>query len=464
MGTDSIRHDVIVIGGGSAGYAAASAARAAGADVAIIDPGPLGGLCILRGCMPTKTILRSAELAALMRRAKEFGLSSVDVKGELSAIVDRKNRLVHEFADYRIQQLRDPTFTLYESAARFLSPHVIQVGSQQLSARSFIIATGSIPRDVPVPGLRDVGYLTSDELLDVRDQPASLLVLGGGPVALEIGQFFARIGTRVTFVQRGSHVLSHLDADIGATLEQAMRDEGMEIFTDTTLLRVTQRGSEQSIHFLHHGKERMISGSVIFQALGRRPNIDGLHLDAAGVKVDDERIVVDKAMRTSQPHIFAVGDVTNLYDIVHIAIQQGEVAAHNACHPQIPSKEFDDRLVTEVIFTDPQVAVLGLSEQACRSRGIPCLTASYPFADHGKAMVLGSTHGFVKLLAAPHSGKVLGAQIVGPEAGELIHGLIAVMYYHGTVQDLVRMPHYHPTLAEIVTYPAESLLEQLKFS
>jgi pyruvate/2-oxoglutarate dehydrogenase complex dihydrolipoamide dehydrogenase (E3) component len=169
-------------------------------------------------------------------------------------------------------------------------------------------------------------------------------------------------------------------------------------------------------------------------------------------------------LRTSQPHIFAVGDVTNLYDIVHIAIQQGELAAHNACHPHAPAQQFDDRLVTEVIFTDPQIAAVGLSERVCCLRDRPYLAASYPFADHGKAMVLGATQGFVKLLAAPDTGHVLGAQIVGPEAGELIHELIAVMYFHGTVHDLIRMPHYHPTLAEIITYPAESLAARLKAS
>src|SRR5215210_936060 len=195
-------HDVIVIGGGSAGYAAARTAREAGADVAIVDPGPLGGLCILRGCMPTKTLLRSAEVAALMRRSKEFGFASVDVRADLGAIVDRKNRLVREFADDRIQQLRDPRFTLYESSARFISPSVLQVAGNHVTARAFIIATGSVPREVPIPGLREVGYMTSDELMDVRDQPESLIVLGAGPVALEIGQFFARIGSRVTIIQR----------------------------------------------------------------------------------------------------------------------------------------------------------------------------------------------------------------------------------------------------------------------
>ena len=464
MESRPIQHDVIVIGGGSAGYAAARTARAAGADVAIVDPGPLGGLCILRGCMPTKIILRSAEIAALMRRAREFGLMPVDVKGDLGAIVARKQRLVREFADYRIEQLRDPGLTLYESAARFVSPQVLYAGSQPLTAGSFIIATGSVPKQVPVPGLSDVGYWTSDELLDVTEQPDSLVVLGGGPVALEMGQFFARIGTRVTVIQRAAHVLSHLDSDIGFALEQALREDDMEVVTNTRLLKATRTAGNKTIHFLHDGQECTRSGTDILQALGRRPNVDRLNLAAAGVKVDDDRVVVDGALRTSQPHIFAVGDVTNLYDIVHIAIQQGEIAAYNACHAAGPDQLFDDRLVTEVIFTDPQSAVVGLSERACQARGLGYLTASYRFADHGKAMVLGTPHGFVKLLAAPMTGELLGAAIVGSEAGELIHELIAVMYYHGTVFDLTRMPHYHPTLAEIITYPAEALVEQLKAS
>ena len=455
-------HDVVVIGGGSAGYAAARTARDCGADVAIVDPGPLGGLCILRGCMPTKTILRSAEIAALMRRAAEFGLSPVEVRADLSAIVDRKHNLVREFADYRIQQLRDPAYTLYEAPASFLTPHLVQVGNDQITAKAFVIATGSIPRAGIVPGLDHGRCVTSDELLDLRDQPGSLIVLGAGPVGLELGQFFSRIGTRVTIVQRSSSVLSHLDPQAGVALMQALEHEGLSIITEAAVQKINQTGGQPVVQIIRHGKEQIVSGELVLNALGRVPNIAGLNLSAAAVAVDAGRVVIDGGMRTSQPHIFAVGDVTNLYDIVHIAIQQGEIAGWNACHSSQEPRCFDDRLVTEVVFTDPQVAVVGLSEKACRARGVAYLTASYPFADHGKAMCLGATRGFVQLLADPKTGLILGAQIVGPEAGELIHELIAVMYYQGTVQDLLRIPHYHPTLAEILTYPAESIVEQMR--
>ena len=454
-------HDVIVIGGGSAGYAAARTARDAGAEVAIVDQGPLGGLCILHGCMPTKAILRSAEVAALLKRAKEFGLSPVSVRADLSAVVDRKDRLVREFADYRIQQLRDPRLTLYQSRSVFRSPHEITVGDTVLSSGSFILATGSRPREIPIPGLAQAGYFTSDKILDLRTQPGSLIVLGGGAVVLELGQFFARLGTRVTILQRGRTLLSEMDEDVGRALEAALIDEGIDVVTGAQLLRVTHDAIGKTVWVMKDGRERSYVGEEILQALGRRPNIEGLHLDLAEVTLDGGRIMVDGAMRTSQAHIYAVGDVNDVTPIVHLAIQQGEIAAYNATHADQPGKTIDHRLDMEVVFTDPQVAVLGLNEARAKAEGILYLTASYPFADHGKALCLGATHGFVKLLCAPLTGELLGAQIVGPEAGELIHELIAVMYYHGTAADLLRMPHYHPTLAEIVTYPAESIVERL---
>lgn len=458
------RHDVVVIGGGSAGYAAARTARDAGADVAVVDQGPLGGLCILRGCMPTKTILRSSDIMALMKRAREFGLAPVTARADLSAIVDRKNRLVEEFAADRIAALRDPRLTLYESRAEFLSPHEIRAGDVRIHGQTFVIATGSSPCDVAISGLEEAGYFTSDTILDLRRPPGSLLVLGGGPVAVEIGQFFARIGTKVTVLQRSATLLSDMDEDVGRALETAFTDEGIEVLTDVSFEHVVRTPTETTVHLTQGGYRQTRSAETIFQALGRRPNLKGLRLEVAGVQVVDGRLAVGPDMRTSQPHIFAVGDVNDLNPIVHLAIQQGETAAFNATHPQEPARVIDHRLDAEAVFTDPQAAVVGLNERLCRERAIPYLTASHPFADHGKAMCMGATHGFVKLLCRPDNGELLGAQIVGPDASELIHELIAVMYFHGTVQDLLRIPHYHPTLAEIVTYPAESLVERLSRS
>ena len=456
-----MKHDVIIIGGGSAGYAAARTARDAGTNVAIVDHGPLAGLCILRGCMPSKTILRSADILSLMRRAPEFGLLPVAPGADLGAIIDRKDRLIREFADYRIEQLRDPGFTLYEDAAHFVSPREIQVGNEMLQADRFIIATGSVPRHVPIPGLDQVGCITSDEALDLRHQPESMLVLGGGAVAVELAQFFARIGTRVTLIQRSHQILSESDEDLARPVEENFRQEGIEVYTGTQLHRFSRQGELNTAHFSHADQEKTAGAQVILQALGRRPNIDGLGLEAAGVESAHGRIVVDAEMRTSQPHIFAIGDVNGLHEIVHIAIRQGEIAAFNAAHPDRPPHRIDDRLNMLVVFSDPQVASVGLGEKDCQEANIPYLVASYPFDDLGKSMCLGELYGHVKLLCDPRTGELIGAHIVGPEAGELIHELATVMYFHGSVRDLEQIPHYHPTLAEIITYPAEELAEQL---
>ena len=455
-------YDVIVIGGGSGGYAAADTAQSAGAKVAIVDPGPLGGLCILRGCMPTKTILRSSDIMALMQRAGEFGLSASGIQADLAAIIERKNTLIREFTDYRIEQLKNPRFTLIEDKAAFVSPNEIEAGGQRLSAKSFIIATGSVIDQIAIPGLEETGYLTSDDVLELKDQPESMIVLGAGPVAVELAQFYQRIGTQVTLIQRSPHILSFTDEDLARPVEARLREEGMTLFTGTQLQQVSTEGNQKIVRFTHEGKEKTVSAACILDALGRRPNTDGLNLGAAGVKMGEWGIGVDCAMRTRQPHIFAVGDVNGLHEVVHIAIQQGEIAGWNATHLDQTPREIDERLTTNVVFTDPPVASVGLTEKDCRKKKIEYIAASYPFDDHGKSLCLGETHGHVKLLCDPNNGEILGGHITGPEAGELIHQLIAVMYYKGTVKDLLTMPHYHPTLSEILTYPAEELTGKIK--
>ncbi len=453
--------DVVVIGGGSGGYAAARTAEEAGANVAIVDPGPLGGLCILKGCMPTKTILRSSDVMALIRRAREFGLMPVQATADLGAINERKNRIIGEFTRYRTEQLKDPRFTLFEDAATFLSPHEVRVRTRTLCAKKFIIATGSRIAHFSIPGLEDAGYVTSDDVLEMREAPKSMIVLGAGPVAVELAQFFSRIGVKISLIQRSHHILSSGDEDIARPVEARFREEGMDVYTGTRLLNVSRDGEERVVKFLHENKEKSVRAEIILQALGRTPRTDGLNLEAAGVEAGTKGIEVNAEMRTSQPHIFAVGDVNGLHEIVHIAIEQGEIAAYNAVHPGQLPREMDDRLKTSVVFTDPAVAGVGLTEKECKAQDIPYLVASYPFDDHGKSICLGETHGHVKLLCQPHTGELLGAHIVGPEAGELIHQLITLMHFGGTVFDLVKIPHYHPTLSEIITYPAEELIEKL---
>jgi len=453
--------DVIVIGGGSAGYAAARTAAEKGARVAIVDRGPLGGLCILRGCMPSKALLRSSDIMSLIRRSSEFGIGTGKPKANMASINDRKRALVKEFADYRIGQLKSPRFTLVRGKARFQDPHEVKVGARTLRSDAFVIATGSQVSVPPVPGLEEAGYITSDDALDLRRLPGSITVLGGGPVATELGQFFCRMGSRTTLIQRSDHIFSSCDGDLARPIEARFRQEGMKVYTGTSLTRFTRRGNRVVTHFRQGGHRRTASAEVVLQALGRTPYLAGLGLEAAGVEVDGGRIVVDGQMRTSAPHIFAAGDCVGLYEIVHIAIKQGETAGHNASAGG-PAQTVDYRLRTWVAFTDPQLAVAGLNEKECQSRGIEYLAACYPFDDHGKALCMGETHGHVKILCDPSTGEIIGGAIVGPEASDLIHELVAVMHFRGTVQDLMAIPHYHPTLSEILTYPAEELAERIQ--
>ena len=455
-------YDVVVVGGGSAGYAAARTSAAAGLRTAVVDGAEaLGGLCILRGCMPTKTLLQSAEVLHLAQRAKAFGVEIKEATINLEAVMARKNALIAEFAAYRRDQLTGGAFALIRAKGRFVDPNTLELSSgKKISGGKFILCTGSKVAPSPLPQLEKAGYITSDEALDLKSLPESLLVLGGGAVAVEFAQFFVRCGVRVSLVQRSEQILREMDTDLAVVLEAVLRREGVNLFTQTQLRDAWHSGATKGVAFEHGGETQRIEAEEIFFGLGRIPNTESLHLAAAGVSVVRGRIATSPEMQTSAPHIYAAGDCTSLHEIVHLAVQQGEVAGHNAAFPEAP-KQMDYRLVTEVVFTDPQVAAVGLTEKAAMALKVPYHVANYAFADHGKSMLMEARDGFVKLLADPSHGQILGGAVVGPAGGELIHEIIAAMAKHMTVHELAAMPHYHPTLAEIWTYPAEELAARI---
>lgn len=407
--------------------------------------------------MPTKALLQSAEVRHMAQRAAEFGVRTGNVGHDFAEVMARKARLIAEFAEYRREQLTDGRFELIRAQGRFLDRNTLDVGEgRRVTARHFVVATGSKAVAPPVPGLTEVGYWTSDDALEVSRVPKSMVVLGGGAVALEFAQFFARFGTKVTLIQRSEQVLRDSDADVAKALEGALMKEGIELFTGTRLVSVDRSGKTKAVCFEHAGAKRRALGEEILVALGRSPNTETLGLDRAGVVTERGRIVTDAGMRTSAPNIYAGGDCTSLHEIVHLAVLQGEVAGHNIAFPR-RRREMDDRMLISVVFTEPQVAAVGLTEKAALAGGVTCLAARHPFNDHGKSQILGATDGFVKLLAHPRSGEILGGSCVGPMGGELIHEIVAAMAKRMTVAELAAMPHYHPTLAEIWTYPAEEL-------
>jgi pyruvate/2-oxoglutarate dehydrogenase complex dihydrolipoamide dehydrogenase (E3) component len=456
-------YDLAVIGGGSGGYAAARTASRAGLKTVVIEGGEeVGGLCILRGCMPTKALLYAAEVMHLASHSGTWGIRAEEVGFNFTQVMARKDALIKEFADYRHEQLRNGKFTFVRAHARFTGPQTLELSpGGKLTARAFIIATGSVISPSPVPQLNDLDCLNSDTALELKRLPRTLIVLGGGAVAVEFAQFFARFGVRVTMIQRSAHVLHEFDEDAAGALEAVLRREGMTLYTGTRLLDARRTGARKEVVFEHEGKTVRAHAEEVFYALGRIPNISSLGLETVRVDVEYTRIAVNSRMQTSVPHIFAVGDCAGLHEIVHIAIQQGEIAAHNVAYPD-RMKAMDYRLLTEVIFTEPQIAAVGLTEKKAHVRNIPYEVASYPFNDHGKSLIMNAKDGFVKLLAHPMTGEILGACCAGPLGGELIHEMVVAMAKRMTVHELAAMPHYHPTLAEIWAYPAEELAERIK--
>jgi pyruvate/2-oxoglutarate dehydrogenase complex dihydrolipoamide dehydrogenase (E3) component len=458
----SFDYDVAVIGGGSSGYAAARMAAGEGQKTVLVEGGEeVGGLCILRGCMPTKALLYAAEVMHLASHPQAWGICTEEVRFNWRQVLARKDTLIEEFADYRRQQLENARFRFVRAHAAFADAHALQLSTgERLTARNIIIATGSSIAPCPLAAISGLECLNSDTALRLERLPRSLIILGGGAVAVEFAQMFARFGVKVSLIQRSTHVLHEFDSDATAELESAFRAEGITVYTGTKLLEGRGIGGQKQVTFEHNGQVVRLQAEEVFYALGRAPNIASLGHEKAGLKVESGRIATDPRMRTSLPHIYAVGDCTGLHEIVHIGIQQGEVAGFNAAHPDAP-REMDYRLLTEVIFTDPQVAVVGMTEKKARARNVPYLAASYPFSDHGKAIIMGAKKGFVKLLAEPQTGQILGGCCIGPAGGDLIHEIIAAMSKRMTVGELAAMPHYHPTLAEIWTYPAEELAARI---
>ena len=472
-------YDFVVIGGGSAGFAAARTASGLGLKTALVEGGKdVGGLCILRGCMPSKTMIESANRFLTLRRAAEFGLRAENLRVVGLEIQARKRRLVGEFADYRRTQLEHGKFDYLRGLARFENEHTLhivppegddaQTGPQTVRARTFLVATGSQVAEIPIPGLQEVGYITSDEALELEQFPRSIVILGAGAIGLEAAHQFAGLGTEVTVIQRGDHILRDADPDIGDALQQALVHQGVRFQCGTHLLRAERDPDGRKRVWVEcSGKEHSVAADEIFFALGRTPCTHRLDVQRAGVRTSKKGgVIVTPDQRSTRRHIFAAGDVTGPYEIVHLAIQQAELAARNAAREvgklHTPVEEIDYRLKLFVLFTDPQMAQVGLTEKEASARGQTVSVASYAFADHGKAMVRGETEGMVKLITDRQTGEILGAAAVGPEVGESIHEIVVAMHFHATAGDLAAIPHYHPTLSEIWTYPAEEIAGQME--
>lgn len=449
--------DCIVIGGGGAGYAAASTAAKLGARVAMVERDRLGGTCLNVGCVPTKTLVRSAEVLETVRRAAEFGVEVGDIRLDFRAVKARMRSIIAAMSGEGPEEsLREQSIELLRGNAAFIDAQALRVGERVYRAEQFVIATGSAPVIPPIPGLDAVTCLTSDDLLERDDLPASMLVVGGGIVGCEFASIYKAFGTNVAIV--GSNLLSNEDEDVGEELARAFTERGIEVLTGSkaTALR---REVNSTLVSIEYGDERTEErpAEVVLLAVGRRPRLDGLNVEAAGVTLSEQGgVEVGADMATSVPHIWAAGDVTGMHMYTHAGDYMGEVAGWNAAGGT-PKREARLAVVPRPVYSAPEVAAIGLTEREANE--LPCgiEVAKVRFGDVSRAVINGETGGWCKIIAESHTGRILGAAIVGPGANELIGEVAVAMDGGVSAWVLGDTLHPYPTVSEIVRWTADQI-------
>lgn len=439
-------YDVIVLGGGTAGSAAAEAAQCAGARVVMFNDGELGGLCILRGCMPTKTLLHAAHLVHQAEHSFTDGVRPRGAAVEFPAVMANKDAKVERFKRAKVAGIEAGGYEVIDARVRFTGPDTVEAGKESYRfTRGAVIATGSTPSVPPISGLDGVPYLTSDDIMRLHERPASILAIGSGAVGLELCQFLARMGTRVTLICR-RRVCDKFDPVLGDEMKRILHDEpNFELIQPDCPVRVRREGDQVKFE-MNSGKH--LAADALFLATGRSAVLDGLGLAEAGVETQGGNIICGDDMRTSNRRIYAAGDATGREMILHIASREGAVAGLNAASGE-PVERVDRRLAMQVVFTDPPLAVLGLTEPQAMKEGRTIVTALIRFPETGRAITMDVQHGLCKIVADRGTGEILGAQILGPRADDLIHTIVALMNYRGTAADMLSLPWYHPTLSEV---------------
>ncbi len=446
-------YDLCVIGAGTAGFIAAQTARSLGKSMLLVSgPGDLGGTCILRGCMPAKTLLSSTERLGDVTSAAEVGVTADAPHVDLRALIARKRELTDYFADDRVQDLE--TYPLSRGCARFVAPDTIEVEGKRIAAERFVIATGSTIVPPPIDGLSVAGYFTSDDALEMTHIPGSVAVIGGGPVGCEFAQYFARLGARVTLLQDAPFLLRNEDEDMAVAVAGALAHDGVELLCNANVVRCARDGENSVVTYARDGETRDICVERIMLATNRVPNTAALGLESAGIRTGARgEIVVDDSLRTTNERAFAAGDVIGRRCLVHVAAYAGRLAVRNAFASEPRAADFD-RFEAHAVYTQPQVAVTGLTERTCAERGLDVSVRRHPFHDVGKALVSGQVTGFVKMIVGA-GDRILGVAIFGEDAIDLIGEAVALIDAGATTQLVSEMPHLHPTMGEILARVAE---------
>jgi pyruvate/2-oxoglutarate dehydrogenase complex dihydrolipoamide dehydrogenase (E3) component len=437
--------DVLVIGSGQAGVPLAVRLANTGRQVALVERAFLGGTCINYGCTPTKTMIASARAAHVARTGARLGVHAGEVRVDFAAVIARKNSVVRRWREGVARHLASGGERLrrLEGAARFVGPHELEVGSQRFAAGTVVINNGGRPAIPPIPGLASVPWLDNHRVMDLKELPRHLVVMGGGYIGCEMGQMFRRFGSAVTVVDRHSHLLGPEDADVAATIEGVFRAEGIDLVQRVEVNRVSRAGDQIVLHY--DGGE--VRGSHLLVAVGRRPNTDDLGCDAAGIALDKRGyIVVDNQYRTSVPGVYAVGDVTGGPQFTHSSWDDHRLLFDILLGRGTRGRA--DRIVPSTVFTDPQVGHVGLREEEARARGIQFEAATMPFGDIARAIERDETAGIMKILIDPTTERILGVTLVGVDAGELIHVFVPLMQQGTSARSIVDAEFVHPTFAE----------------
>lgn len=453
-------YDVIVIGGGTAGLVTAAGCASLGARTALIERDRLGGECLWTGCVPSKAMIGSARLAEAMRRSGEFGLPPVDAAPDGSAVLESTRRIRS-----LIQQHDDPArfremgVDVVEGEARFLSTHEIEVAGQRLRGRKFVIATGSRPANPPIPGLEDTGFFTHETAFDRENIPASVIILGGGAIGIEFAQAYRRLGAEVCVVEMEERILPREDPEIVSRLRQTLEGEGVRIFTKCEGAQVSQSGEEVQLQArpgggASEGKVETIRADEIFVATGRRPNVETLNLETAGVETERTGITVDSRLRTSRSHIYAAGDVIGGLLFTHVADHEARTVVRNVLSPLSQKIRYD--AVPWCTFTDPELAHVGLTEPEARERfGDGVRTYLYDLANLDRAITDRAATGCVKLVT-DRRGRLLGGHILAPSAGTMIMEVALALRHGLKISELSQMVHPYPTMSEGVRRAADA--------
>ncbi|WP_455217616.1 dihydrolipoyl dehydrogenase, partial [Kaarinaea lacus] len=454
-------YNLAVIGGGSAGLVSAYIAAAVNAKVLLVEKHKMGGDCLNTGCVPSKALIRSAKMLSYARRAKDFGFKKTVVDFDFAEVMDRVQSVIKKVEPHdSVDRYTGLGVDVKQAEAKLLSPYEIEVCTPQhtcerITARNIIIATGASPNVPAIPGIEKVDYLTSDTVWELREQPERLLVLGGGPIGCELAQSFQRLGTDVTIVQRGAHIMEREDDEISAMVASRFRQEGMTVLTEHSAIRFEDRGEQKVLVCDHRGNEVTVEFDQVLIALGRQANVNGFGLEKLGIKITQRgTIETDEFLRTNYPNIYVCGDVAGPYQFTHTAAHQAWYAAVNALFSPFKMFRVDYSVIPWATYTDPEVARVGLNELEAREKGIGYEVTTYGIDDLDRAIADSEDHGLVKVLTVPGKDKILGVTIVGNHAGDLIAEFVTAMKHGLGLNRILGTIHIYPTMAEANKYAA----------